>query len=486
MGWFWTSIAEVTATMENVSTTVVSIAQRLNFAFIRSLSLPKKHKPMKMVWFWTSTARVTATMEKMRVAEEKLLGFATRFGDRHADHYEIRLLDTRIPRSVVPLKHHGRRDIHETGDNNADDYLMHGVHVESKSTPEQNPQSQHPTPLVLLHGYMNGSSYFYRNLVGLSGYFQSVYCIDMLGWGLSSRPKFDLTDDSVETAEDFFVESLEAWRIENKIDMMVLAGHSIGGYLSVAYCERYPQNVERLILLSPAGVSEESCDIREKREARIGSSLWSRAMTFCFVFLFERSHTCGGILRMLPYTRSHGMIHRYITRRLPAISESDEQLAVADYLYCNSVLPGSGEYCVNRLLTPFTFGIKPTQHRIPNLRVPSVSFLYGSHDWMDVAGGLEVQLATEEMQDRGERAPTVEVYRVNQAGHLLMLDNWQEFNNGVVLSAGGHGSLDKNKTPFPTKLDPHNKDHHQSTSPFTTNNDETKSPNAQVPVAPAS
>jgi cardiolipin-specific phospholipase len=433
---------------------------------------------MKM-WFWTSTAQVTATMDRMRVAEEKLLGFAKRFGHRHADHYDIRLIDTRIPRSVVPLKLHGR-DIHET-DENADDYLIHGVHVESKT-----PEKSHPTPLVLLHGYMNGSSYFYRNLVGLSGYFQSVYSLDMLGWGLSSRPKFNLIDDSVETAEDFFVESLEAWRAENKIDKMVLAGHSIGGYLSVAYCERYPQNVERLILLSPAGVQEESKDIREKREARMGSSFQSRAMAFCFVSLFERSHTVGGILRMLPSTRSHGMIHQYITRRLPAISESDEQLAVADYLYFNSVLPGSGEYCVNRLLTPFTYGIKPTQHRIPNLRVSSVSFLYGSHDWMDAAGGLQVQLATEEMQGRGERAPKVEVFRVNQAGHLLMLENWEEFNNGVVLSAGGHGSLDKNKTPFPTKLDPRNKDHHQSTSPFTTRNDQTKSPNAQVPVTPAS
>ncbi len=104
---------------------------------------------------------------------------------------------------------------------------------------------------------------------------------------------------------------------------------------------------------------------------------------------------------------------------------------------------------------------------------------------MDASGGLQVQLATEEMQGRGEHAPTVEVYRVNQAGHLLMLDNWQEFNNGVVLSAGGHGSLDKDKTPFPTKLDPRNKDHHNSTSPFTPpRNDQTKSSDAQVPVAP--
>jgi pimeloyl-ACP methyl ester carboxylesterase len=97
-----------------------------------------------------------------------------------------------------PSKHNAAHD---------DDYLIHGVHVESKQKSTQS--QQQPTPLVLLHSYMNGSSYFYRNLVGLRGYFQSVCSLDMLGWGMYSRPKFDLIDDSVETAEDFFVQSLD-------------------------------------------------------------------------------------------------------------------------------------------------------------------------------------------------------------------------------------------------------------------------------------
>jgi pimeloyl-ACP methyl ester carboxylesterase len=29
---------------------------------------------------------------------------------------------------------------------------------------------------------------------------------------------------------------------------MILCGHSLGGYLSFAYAERYPQHVDRLIL----------------------------------------------------------------------------------------------------------------------------------------------------------------------------------------------------------------------------------------------
>jgi cardiolipin-specific phospholipase len=37
---------------------------------------------------------------------------------------------------------------------------------------------------------------------------------------------------------------------------MTLIGHSLGGYLSTAYALRYPSRVDRLVLLSPAGIPE--------------------------------------------------------------------------------------------------------------------------------------------------------------------------------------------------------------------------------------
>ena len=180
-------------------------------------------------------------------------------------------------------------------------YSLHGVKVVNKRLSEDDPAppstattaNSKPAPLVLLHGYANGSLYFYRNLMGLSHHFGSIYALDMLGWGLSSRPKFDLltadddtiknndsiniNDDddkvSIETkrkvtsAESFFVESLESWRQHHNLPKMTLAGHSMGGYLSVAYAERYPQHVERLILISPVGVPER----QEEDDSKINS-----------------------------------------------------------------------------------------------------------------------------------------------------------------------------------------------------------------------
>lgn len=388
--------------------------------------------------FWSSATNVAAKLESMRSVEAKILEFVKRFSRRTTDDYSLNVIDTQIPRAVVPLQSHSY-DIYNDSD---DEYKIHCIHVSSKASAEKS-----ETPLVLLHGYMNGAAYFYRNLAGLSSCFSSIYALDQLGWGLSSRPNFHLKDNSTETAEDFFVASLEAWRQKNQIDKMVLAGHSIGGYLSVAYCERYPEHVERLILISPVGVPYESRDVIERREARIQSSLRSRVLFHLYNNLFY-SHTVGSVLRFLPINTSRGYILQYVERRLPAISEKQEQEVLADYLFHNTHLPGSGEYCVSRILTPHAFALKPLVDRIPQLKVSHVSFLYGANDWMDPTGGLQVQQRTECL---GPSAPTVDVCSVSNAGHLLMLENWEEFNTGLIMSAG---KVPETTAPRPTKLDP--------------------------------
>lgn len=178
-----------------------------------------------------------------------------------------------------------------------------------------------------------------------------------------------------------------------------------------------------------------------------------------FRALFDGGYTPGGVLRTLSQKRSRGMIANYVEKRLPTIIDQDERDAVSNYLFQNAMLPDSTESCVNRFLTtPFLIAKQPLVHRIPKLQVGSVSFLYGSHDWMDVAGGLQTQVECDNLTHDGKVAPSVDVFRVDQAGHLLMLDNWQEFNSGIVLSAGGKGveqSLAKETLSLPTKLSPH-------------------------------
>jgi len=338
-----------------------------SFAFLATHQSSNNLFKQQTTMFWSSAAaQIASKMESMRNAEATLVSFARRFGGRDPSSYDMELFDTAIPRSSVPLK---SCSVTSCEADEVDELVIHGVKLTSK---ENHPSKSTKTPLVLQHGYMNGGLYFFRNLVGLTNYFQNVYAIDMLGWGLSSRPTFRLRDDSVETTEEFFVESLEAWREKNGIDKMILAGHSMGGYLSVAYCEKYPERVERLILLSPVGVPTRS----EQLEAiRKNATFTRRLFLSLYSSMFENGTTPCSVLRTLPKKKSRHYIESYVKHRLPAITDPEEQDAVSNYLYYNSVLPGSGEYCINRILNPNVIAKKPLVNRISHLKIPNVSFL---------------------------------------------------------------------------------------------------------------
>ncbi|MCJ1312074.1 hypothetical protein MMC25_005748 [Agyrium rufum] len=116
--------------------------------------------------------------------------------------------------------------------------------------------------LVMLHGYGAGLGFFYKNFEALSqakGW--KVYALDMLGMGRSSRPSFRIKakerEASITEAESWFVDALEEWRVQRKIERFTLLGHSLGGYMAVAYALKYPGHLNKLILASPVGIPED-------------------------------------------------------------------------------------------------------------------------------------------------------------------------------------------------------------------------------------
>ncbi|SPO48779.1 related to CLD1 - mitochondrial cardiolipin-specific phospholipase [Moesziomyces antarcticus] len=123
-------------------------------------------------------------------------------------------------------------------------------------------QIKNETKIVLAHGYGAGSAFFFQNIKSMAEVPNSrLYVLDWLGMGRSSRPTFHIpssetksTDSRVAAAESFFISSLEDWRRKMGLEKMVLVGHSLGGYLSLAYALRYPSRVERLVLVSPVGI----------------------------------------------------------------------------------------------------------------------------------------------------------------------------------------------------------------------------------------
>ena len=116
--------------------------------------------------------------------------------------------------------------------------------------------------LVMVHGYGAGLGFFYKNFEMLSrvpGW--KIFALDLLGMGRSTRPPFRISakdrEGKVKEAEDWFVDSLEEWRTARKLDRVTLLGHSLGGYMAVAYALKYPGRLNKLILASPVGIPED-------------------------------------------------------------------------------------------------------------------------------------------------------------------------------------------------------------------------------------
>ncbi|KAJ1979089.1 hypothetical protein H4R35_001645 [Dimargaris xerosporica] len=149
-------------------------------------------------------------------------------------------------------------------------------------------------PIVMAHGFAAGLGMYYRNYEAIARRTgRTIYGFDWLGMGLSYRPaqtpwaqyyptrtgilglsnslaaEVGRNDDRIRETEDYFVESLERWRVAMGIERMVLVAHSFGGYMSALYAKRYPDRVVKLILVSPMGVSEPHAEIGEWTQALV-------------------------------------------------------------------------------------------------------------------------------------------------------------------------------------------------------------------------
>lgn len=110
--------------------------------------------------------------------------------------------------------------------------------------------------IVLLHGYLE-SLLVWEEFVPLLYKQVRVVTLDLPGHGISE------VKGEVHTME-YLADTVKGALDALKIERCTLVGHSMGGYVALAFCERYPERLERLVLLS----STPNADSPEKAENR--------------------------------------------------------------------------------------------------------------------------------------------------------------------------------------------------------------------------
>jgi pimeloyl-ACP methyl ester carboxylesterase len=269
--------------------------------------------------------------------------------------------------------------------------------------------SEADPPLVLLHGYCAGSAVFYKIVGYLAEYF-SVYCIDLLGMGRSSRP--DAAFTTREQAEVFFSQSIDEFRMAVGLEDFYMAGHSFGGYICGAYIIKHPEQIRAVCFISPAGMSaepEKLPDFEGKND-----NFLVRFARRTVNFLWKANITPTDFIRYAG-PLSARLMRVYTTSKFNALPPYEVE-ALETYLEQINLARGCGEYALSVLLEPGAWSLEPMWQRLLHLDMP-MCFLYGDDDWVPSLGAHELAKLYQGI---------LSISYINQSSHQIHFDNPEE------------------------------------------------------------
>ena len=261
-----------------------------------------------------------------------------------------------------------------------------GVHIYIE---EQAPKSPRGT-IVFLHG-LGGSTFSWRhNASFFAGKGYRVISLDMKGFGLSHKD-FE-SDYSHSSQAELVAEVL----LRLKVDQTYIAGHSMGTSVMVHFTHLYPQKT--LGLISAAGALN----------------------------LDERSMYPSALLNFSPFRRAGEVfLTRYISKeRVGRVMESayHQDIVTAEFIdgYYNRLV--IGRWAQSLLAMTRDMHKNTITFALEDIMIPTI-ILWGEHDtWIERT----------DIDRWKDRIPAAEFHVIPEAGHLLMEEKPELFNNMVL------------------------------------------------------
>lgn len=330
--------------------------------------------------------------EKSIELEKKILCFS-----RLQLHKELQIFD-------VPIQLQGQQ------------HMMHTIKCGDKGSNKDT--------LVLIHGYSGSLTLFYPILKDLSKRFQ-VYCVDLLGLGLSSRADFPC--QSTEETLDYFVDSLEEWRKAIDLDRFFIGGHSFGGYISAFYALKHQKMLDGLFLFSPTGITPREIDENYRREW--GPTMtwgqrqfWSMYFEGYSRYIWKDRITPSELVRQNP-TLAKYVIRTYMSS-LYGVKRFEANL-VSDYIFEMLSIPGGSEKSIHYILRPPCMDayIPLGKYILNDLSLP-IHCYYGEQDWVDWTGAQKIA--------ENPKAKNFKFHWIPHSGHQLFIQNPKGLTHSVL------------------------------------------------------
>ncbi len=100
--------------------------------------------------------------------------------------------------------------------------------------------------IILLHGF-GTSTYTWRHNITWIGTSRRIYSIDLLGFGKSDKPE-------ITYSPQVWANLVNEFMIARHIKKVSLIGHSLGGLVACRVALKFPEKLDRLVLVAPMGL----------------------------------------------------------------------------------------------------------------------------------------------------------------------------------------------------------------------------------------
>ena len=285
------------------------------------------------------------------------------------------------------------------------------IYVDPNASPD-------PTPLVMIHGLGTGSSIWLLNFDYIIEHSnRRIYAIDLLGFGRSSRPIFELNGD----VEWQLVYAIERWRKAVNLDRkFILMGHGFGAYLCLSYALHFPKHVAHLILLDPWGIPSQQQSLQTRSTSHYPLPYW---VTLVNHYILQKFSPLRWLKMAGPWGQQLLSTFRTdLKQKYEQLIGKDNIELIVQYIYhCNVQPVASGEIAFKALCTPCGWAKFPIIHRIRELnRHIQLTFIFGSRSWIDRQPAFQIKYLL------GDHRVAVTV--IQGAGHHVYADRPLLFN----------------------------------------------------------
>ena len=310
-----------------------------------------------------------------------------------------------------------------------DDDKNYYIHIFRSPNPDPNKEN-----FILIHGFLSCALHFICLIPYLLKRY-NIFVPDTIGMGLSARPQIKFT--SPKQCEDYFLnvfhvliyDIIFSGRFNIKKEFY-LCGHSLGGFFASRYMLKYPRGIKKVLLLSPAGITN----------YRIPGSLISRKINcsdYCLLVLLSTGFWSCKIRVQGLYNCT--LCHKYV--------ENNFGEYLCDFSQCEvNKNPDGSKFIVDNkkvalicrklsvlsLKYPkdlyncayYIFGVPPPATFIPiedilklKYDLPKIIIIFGENDWMDIDGAYRLAEL---------RPETFIIFTIPGAPHSFALTNPKE------------------------------------------------------------